>query len=124
MDLFLFQVSEDAAVNKAEYMNALQESGAVCNAALARLKQDKQSYWLYSAALFLTLLCTIGSESPFSYFKTYNIIRIIVTIVLCYTIFMAGIWNRMEVNAVLTGKLGIEVVHASLADSNSNNSYS
>jgi len=120
----LFQVSEDAAVNKAEYMNALQESGAVCNAALARLKQDKQFYWLYSAALFLTLVCMIGSEMPFSYFKTYNIIRIIVTIMLCYTIFMAGIWNRMEVNAVLTGKLGIEVVHANLADSNSHNSYS
>lgn len=117
-------VSEEAAVNKAEYVNALQESVAVCNAALAQLKQHKQSYWLYSTALFLLLLCTIGSENPFSYFKTYNIIRIVVTIMFCYTVFMAGIWNRMEVNAVLTGKLGIEVVLSSLADSNSDSSYS
>jgi hypothetical protein len=122
--LFLFQVSEEAAVNKAEYVNALQESVAVCNAALAQLKQHKQSYWLYSTALFLLLLCTIGSENPFSYFKTYNIIRIVVTIMFCYTVFMAGIWNRMEVNAVLTGKLGIEVVLSSLADSNSDSIYS
>lgn len=113
---FLFQVFEDAAVDRAEYIEALEESGAVCNAALTRLNQDKQSYWIYTAALFLTLLCTIGSEAPFSCFKTCNIIRIIVTVLLCFTIFMASIWNRMEVNAILTGKLGIEVVHSNLVD--------
>jgi sphingomyelin phosphodiesterase 2 len=124
---FLFQVCEDAAVDKAEYVDALKESGAVCNAALTRLNQDKRSYWIYSTALFLTLLCTIGSEAPFSFFKTSNIIRIIVTVLLCFTIFMATIWNRMEVNAVLTGKLGIEVVHSNLVHCNSSerrNSYS
>ncbi|KDR07562.1 hypothetical protein L798_02952, partial [Zootermopsis nevadensis] len=105
--LFLF---EDATVNKTEYVEALKECGAVCDAALTRLNQDKRSYWIYSAALFLTLLCTTGSEAPFSCFKTYDIIRIIVTVLLCFTIFMASIWNRMEVNAILAGKLGIEVV--------------
>jgi sphingomyelin phosphodiesterase 2 len=110
-------VSEDATINKEEYMKALKESCAVCDAALERLNRDKQSYWIYSAAFFFTLLCTIGLEAPLSCFKTYNIIRIIVTILLCFTIIMATIWNRMEVNAVLTGKLGIEVVHSNLKDS-------
>lgn len=117
--IFLFQVSEDAVVNKEEYMKALKESRAVCDAALGRLNQDKRSYWIYSAAFFLTLLCTIGLEAPLSCFKTYNIIRVVVTILLCFTIFMATIWNRMEVNAILTGKLGIEVVHSNLEDCNS-----
>jgi sphingomyelin phosphodiesterase 2 len=112
-------VSEDATVNKEEYMKALMESRAVCDAALGRLNQDKRAYWIYSAALFLTLLCTVGLEAPLSCFKTYNIIRIIVTVLLCFTIFMASIWNPMEVNAVLTGKLGIEVVNSNLEDCNS-----
>ncbi|XP_033606154.1 putative neutral sphingomyelinase isoform X2 [Cryptotermes secundus] len=111
--------SEDALENKEEYMKALKESRAVCDAALGRLHQDKRSYWIYSAAFFLTLLCTIGLEAPLSCFKTYNIIRVVVTILLCFTIFMATIWNRMEVNAILTGKLGIEVVHSNLEDCNS-----
>ncbi|PNF39814.1 putative neutral sphingomyelinase [Cryptotermes secundus] len=117
--VFLFQASEDALENKEEYMKALKESRAVCDAALGRLHQDKRSYWIYSAAFFLTLLCTIGLEAPLSCFKTYNIIRVVVTILLCFTIFMATIWNRMEVNAILTGKLGIEVVHSNLEDCNS-----
>jgi sphingomyelin phosphodiesterase 2 len=111
-------VSEDAAIDKVGYIEALKESGAVCNVALARLNQDKRSYWIYSAVLFITLLCTVGSEAPFNCFKTYNIIRVVLTILLCFTIFMASIWNRMEVNAILTGKLGIEVVHSNLADCN------
>lgn len=111
--------SEVAAVNKEEYMKALKESRAVCDAALGRLNQDKRSYWIHSAAFFVTLLCTIGLEAPLSCFKTYNIIRVVVTILLCFTIFMATIWNRMEVNAILTGKLGIEVVHSNLEDCNS-----
>jgi sphingomyelin phosphodiesterase 2 len=124
---FLFQVFQDAAVDEAEYIEALKESGAVCDAALTRLNQDKLSYWIYSAALFLTLLCTVGSEAPFGCFKTCNIIRIIITVLLCFTIFMASIWNRMEVNAILTGKLGIEVVRSNLVDCNLSkreNSYS
>ncbi|XP_069678320.1 putative neutral sphingomyelinase isoform X3 [Periplaneta americana] len=114
------EVIGDTGLDKHEYVEALNESRAICNAALAKLNQDKRSYWIYSAALFLTLLCTIGSDAPYGWFKAINIIRIIVTILLCFTVFMASIWNRTEVNAILTGKLGIGVVHAQLTNSNLN----
>lgn len=116
---FLFQVCEAAAVDdeedvRTENVHALAESVDVCNAALTRLYKDKWSYWVCSVALFLTLLCTICLEAPFSFFITSNIICIIVTVLLCFTIFMATIWNCMEVNAVRTGKFGIELVHSNL----------
>jgi sphingomyelin phosphodiesterase 2 len=123
---FLFQVCEAAAVDdedvRTENVHALAESVDVCNAALTRLYKDKWSYWVCSVALFLTLLCTllltllctICLEAPFSFFITSSIICIIVTVLLCFTIFMATIWNRMEVNAVRTGKFGIELVRSNL----------
>ncbi|KAJ9601028.1 hypothetical protein L9F63_000763, partial [Diploptera punctata] len=104
----------DEAPASEEYVKTMSESIEVFDKALEKLIQDKRSYWLYSSVLFLTLLSTVGSESTYTFYKTASVVRIIITILLCYTLFMAFIWNRIEVNAILTGKLGMQHVHASL----------
>lgn len=38
-----------------------------------------------------------------------NILRILFTAILCYTLFMSTIWNNVEKNALKAGSLAMEI---------------
>ena len=115
----LILASGDASSQDEEYIKTMKESVSICDAALLKLKQDKRSYWMYSSVLFLALFGTIGSD-PYSFFKTGNFVRILFTLLLCYTVFMATVWNNIEVNAIITGKQGMEIIHSKLIHNKQN----
>lgn len=87
----------------------LQESVEVCNTALKRLVSHKRAYWFITAVLFMLLVTTATTEAPFGFTISYHIIRIFITVLMGFTLIMATLWNMIETNAILAGKLAMEV---------------
>lgn len=87
----------------------LNESIQVCDVALRRLVIQKRVYWIFSFILIALLVTTIVTNPPFGYPIIYHVLRVVLTGVSCFTIVMATLWNRIEKNAVLAGKLTMEV---------------
>lgn len=91
------------------YKNDLIECMNVCDEAMRRLSYHRRLYWFLTAFLFCMLFVTIGMDAPFNFTKVYHVLRFFVTAVLCFTLIMATLWNNIEYNAVLAGKLNMDV---------------
>lgn len=87
----------------------LGECVEVCDAALRRLLTQKRVFWFFSFVLFCLLIATIATDAPFGYAIVYHVLRALLTGALCFTIVMASLWNMIERNAVVAGKLTMEV---------------
>lgn len=87
----------------------LNESIEICDVALHRLVIQKRIYWFFTLILLGLLITTIVTNPPFGYPVIYHILRVVLTGALCFTIVMASLWNRIERNGVLAGKLTMEV---------------
>nr|CAD7199722.1 unnamed protein product [Timema douglasi] len=92
-----------------ERITSLREGAALCDLALLQLHRVQRSYWLCSATLFLLLLATLSYESPGLYLKMFNTVHVGLTLLLTFTVAMAGFWYTMERNGILAGKLGMEI---------------
>lgn len=87
----------------------LTESIDICDIALRRLITQRRVFWFFSFLLFSFLMATIVTSAPFGYTVIYHILRILLPCALCFTIVMATLWNRIENNAVIAGKLTMEI---------------
>lgn len=87
----------------------LGECIEVCDTALRRLVTQKRVFWFFSFVLFCLLIATIATDAPFGYAVIYHVLRVLLTGALCFTIVMASLWNMIERNAVVAGKLTMEV---------------
>lgn len=92
-----------------ECITVLKESVAVCNTATKRLINHKRMYWFITALLFMLLITTVATDAPFDLTILYDIIRTFITILMAFTFIMASLWNMIETNAVLAGKLAMEI---------------
>ncbi|KAK7871624.1 hypothetical protein R5R35_001811 [Gryllus longicercus] len=95
----------DAALHK----QALNEGLLVCNEALQKLARDKYFYWIASCTLFLVLLSICSTSPPYEMHSLYKIFLSVISALMCFTGFMCFIWNRMEVNGIMAGKLAMEL---------------
>ncbi|XP_018327472.1 putative neutral sphingomyelinase [Agrilus planipennis] len=97
----------------------LMESIKICDSSLNKLKLQKRFYWFSSMLLLCVVITTIATHPPFGLTITFHICRVILTILLCFTVAMASLWCRIEENAILAGKLAMEVGLKSLTSSDS-----
>lgn len=102
------QVSLCVKANSA-YKTVLLESINIFDEAMNRLNYHKRLYWFLTTFLFFMLFVTVGMDAPFNFIKIYHVFRVLMTIVLCFTLVMATLWNNIEYNAVLAGKSNMEV---------------
>lgn len=87
----------------------LKESIDVCNIATKRLINQKRCYWFFTAILFVLLITTVATEAPFGQKVVYHIVRVLITCAMGFTFIMATLWNMIETNAVVAGKLAMEL---------------
>lgn len=86
----------------------LKKGLEICDKALQNVGSHRKQYWMMAVALLLVLiamLCVEWGTTPLVPF---------ITALMCYMIFMATLWNNMEVNGILAGKLGMEITQARL----------
>lgn len=91
------------------YKKDLIDCMNVCDEAMHRLSYHRRLYWFLTTFLFCMLFITIGIDAPFNFTKVYHLLRFFVTAILCFTLIMATLWNNIEYNAVLAGKLNMDV---------------
>lgn len=87
----------------------LTESIDVLDHALKSLKYHKHVYAFISAILFVILISTIALEPIYGFTIVFDVFRLILTCIFCFTLVMASLWNRIEKHAILAGKLAMEV---------------
>ncbi|XP_020293777.1 putative neutral sphingomyelinase isoform X2 [Pseudomyrmex gracilis] len=110
----------DHGTNVLDITNSMKEALEICEVALKRLQRQRCWYLLWSCILLIPLVWSIGLNY---YIGTsigidigLNIARILLTAILCYTLFMSTIWNSVEKNALKAGYSAIEIFMAKLND--------
>ncbi|GLG98580.1 uncharacterized protein GBIM_05207 [Gryllus bimaculatus] len=103
------QESSSYKIDATLHKQALNEGLLVCNEALQKLARDKYFYWIASCTLFLVLLSICSTSPPYEMHSLYKVFLSLISALMCFTGFMCFIWNRMEVNGIMAGKLAMEL---------------
>lgn len=99
--------------------SSLKEAAAICEIALRSVQRQRFWYLLSGFILFIPLIWSITlncMNTSLSIDIGLNVLRIFLTAVLCYTLFMSSIWNSVEKNALRAGCLAIEIYLKKLYD--------
>lgn len=89
--------------------SVLSEAMLICDDALKKGQNHKRIYGLLSALFFMLLCITVATDAPYGFNILYHVLRVLITVILIFTIIMATLWNKIERNAVLAGRLAMEV---------------
>lgn len=92
--------------------DSLKETIGICETALKSVQRQRFWYLLSGCILVVPLIWSIGlncTNTSLGVDIGLNIVRIFLTAILCYTLFMSSIWNSVEKNALKAGCLGIEI---------------
>ena len=84
---------------------------------MKNIRRQRFWYLLLSCILIVPLAWSMGLDCFLSSLDVtigVNIGRILLTAILCYTLFMSSIWNSVEQNALKAGCLEMEIYLANL----------
>jgi len=88
---------------------ALNEAIDVCKENLEKLRSHKTIYFTMALAVMMTLCYLIDSIPPYGLQTMFTVLRVIVSGLILFFIFMATLWNSIEANGILSGKLAMEM---------------
>lgn len=99
-------------INNLDVTDSLKEAIGICETALKSVQRQRFWYLLSGCILVIPLIWSMGLnciDTSFGIDIGLNILRLLLTAVLCYTLFMSSIWNSVEKNALKAGCLAIEI---------------
>lgn len=88
---------------------ALSEAIDICQENLEKLRSHKTIYFTMALAVMLTLFYLIDMVPPYGLKTLFTVLRVIVSGLVLFFVFMATLWNSMEANGILAGKLAMEI---------------
>ncbi|CAL1689423.1 unnamed protein product [Lasius platythorax] len=100
------------SINNLNTTDSLKEAVEICETALKSVQRQRFWYLLSGCILVIPLIWSIGLNyiaTSLSIDIGLNILRIFLTAILCYTLFMSSIWNNVEKNALKAGCLAIKI---------------
>lgn len=95
-----------------DVQSCLKEAISICEAALKNIHRQRMWYLLISFLLVIPLLCSMGFDYLLDSVEAsigFNLIRLFLTALLCYFLFMSSLWNLLEKNALKAGCSAMEV---------------
>ncbi|XP_032671814.1 putative neutral sphingomyelinase [Odontomachus brunneus] len=104
--------SGDHSAKDFDVTDSLKEAVEICDTALRSVQRRRFWYLLFSCILFIPLIWSIGLNAiniSLGVSIGLDILRIFVTVIWCYTLFMSSIWNSAEQNALKAGCLAIKI---------------
>ncbi|XP_014211102.1 putative neutral sphingomyelinase [Copidosoma floridanum] len=113
--------SEDANV---DIRTSLKEAISICEKALHNIHRQRLWYLFFSFILIISLIWSMGLDYLISSIILsigFNILRLFLTAVLCYTLFMSSLWNSLEKNALKAGCSAMELQLVRLSKNLDNN---
>lgn len=99
-------------INNLNATDSLKEAVEICETSLKSVQRQRFWYLLSGCILVIPLIWSIGLNyiaTSLSIDIGLNILRIFLTAILCYTLFMSSIWNNVEKNALKAGCLAIKI---------------
>jgi len=99
-------------VNNLDITDSLKEAIAICEDALKSVQRQRFWYALSTFILIIPLIWSIWlncMNMSLALDIGLNIVCILLTAILCYTLFMSSIWNSVEMNALKAGCSAIEI---------------
>lgn len=90
-------------------VEALNEAIDVCRDNLEKLRSHKTIYFTMALGVMMTLFYLIDMVPPYGLKTMFTVLRVIVSGLVLFFVFMATLWNSIEVNGVLSGKLAMEI---------------
>ena len=106
---------------KVDIKDALKEAISICETALRKVQKHRIWYLLTSCILIIPLIWTMGLDYLITNFGAsigFNLLRLLLTAVLCYVLFMSTIWNSLEKNALKAGCSQMEIYLTKLTTNN------
>lgn len=104
----------------------MKEAIGICETALRNLPKQRLWYLFFSGLLFIPWIWLgvgyfINNNTALTI--GFNIMRFLLTPVLCYTLFMSTLWNEQEKNALKAGCSSMELLLSNLSNNfrNDNN---
>lgn len=98
--------------NNLDVTDSLKEAIEICETALKSVQRHRFWYLLSGCILIIPLIWSLGLnyvDRSIGIDIGLNILRIFLTAILCYALFMSSIWNNVEKNALRAGCLAIEI---------------
>ncbi|KOX76826.1 Putative neutral sphingomyelinase [Melipona quadrifasciata] len=116
MATFKFSPGESEIINT-DVKDLIKEAINICETSLKNIRRQRFWYLLLSCILIIPLVWSMGLDCFLSSLDVtigVNIGRILLTAILCYTLFMSSIWNSVEKNALKAGCSEMEIYLANL----------
>ena len=104
----LSQNKDHAADAIIECVAPLKESIIVCENKLAQLETDRRAYFVMSIVTLLLLGFVIDIAPSYSMKVVYTLLKLALSGIIFYFIFMATMWHSTEYNGIVSGKLSME----------------
>lgn len=90
-------------------VEALNEAIDICKENLEKLRSHKTIYFTMALAVMMTLCYLIDMVPPYGLKTMFTVLRVIVSGLVLFFIFMATLWNSIEANGILSGKLAMDI---------------
>ncbi|XP_033314882.1 neutral sphingomyelinase [Bombus vancouverensis nearcticus] len=116
MATFKFIPGEFQTIN-VDVKDSIKEAISICETSLKTVRRRRFWYLLVGCILIIPLVWSMGLDCSFTSLDVtigLNVIRIFLTAILCYILFMSSLWNSVETNALKAGCLGMEIYLANL----------
>ncbi|XP_053957211.1 putative neutral sphingomyelinase [Anastrepha ludens] len=93
---------------------ALHESISLCEMSLDQLNIDRIFYYSVAVIFAFILVVFLEYSAPTGFRTLYIILKFSISGVLLFCIFMGSVWNYMELNGILSGKVAMELMLRSI----------
>lgn len=100
-------------------VEALNEAIDVCHDNLDMLRSHKKVYFTMALTVMVTLCYLIDMVPPYGLKTMFTVLRVIVSGLVLFFVFMATLWNSIETNGILSGKLAMEISLRNVLDARS-----
>lgn len=102
------QTAADRTVIQDNIKN-LKECITTCNNTLKMLNSHRRSYTMMAIGLGVLLINIVEIDPAYGFKTAYMILKFVLVGLTLFFVFMATLWNIMEKNGVLAGKLAMEI---------------
>lgn len=92
----------------AENVDTIREAIILCDQSLLKIASSRTIYLTLALVLLCMLFTFMDIKAYYGMASIYFIIKLLLTGLVMYFLFMGTLWNKLERNGVLSGKLAME----------------
>lgn len=101
--------SEALEYKSEENVRTIRESICVCDQSLLKIASSRTVYLTLALIILCMLFQFIDMKATYGLTSVYLLIKVFLCGLVMYFLFMGTIWNKLERNGILSGKLAMQI---------------